>query len=59
MVDLFEEYESALKNGCDHNCKMCDLFLYSREECMIEANKKWEEWTKAQHEKFEDVLKGE
>lgn len=58
MVNLFEQYESAIKNGCDHNCAMCDLFLLSRDECVIEANKKWEAWTKLQHEHFEEVLKG-
>lgn len=57
MVDLFDQYETALKNGCDHNCKMCDLFLLSRDECVIEANRKWEEWTRLQHQEFEEELK--
>ena len=56
MVDLFEQYETAIKEGCGHNCSMCDLFLLSRDECIIEANKKWETWTKLQHDEFQRVL---
>lgn len=59
MVDLFDKYENALHNGCDRNCAMCDLFILSRDECVIEANKKWAAWSQKQHEKFEEVLKGE
>ena len=57
-VDLYEHYETVLDNGCDRNCAMCDLFLGSREECVIEANRKWEKWAERRHEQFGEVLDG-
>lgn len=56
-MDLFEKYESAIKNGCDKNCDMCDLWLYDREECIIEANRKWQEWADKRHMEFDEFLK--
>ena len=58
-MTTLETYEDFLKNGCDKNCKMCDLFIVSRDECFQEAERKWKAWAERQHEEFEKVLKGE
>lgn len=58
MVEIYEHYEHVKKHGCDKNCQMCDLYLLSRQECVIEADKKWKAWAEKQHEKFGEVLKG-
>lgn len=58
MVELYEQYEQ-LQNGCEHNCIQCGLWLFDRDECLIEANKKWEAWAKQEHERFGEILKGE
>lgn len=58
-LDIYYHYEDVKKNGCDKNCAMCDLFLLSREECAIEADRKWEAWAEKKHKEFEKILKGE
>ena len=58
-LDIYYHYEDVKKNGCDRNCKMCDLFILTREECAIEAEKKWQAWADKKHEEFGETLKGE
>ena len=57
MNKAMETYVSVINNGCDRNCDMCDLFLYDREECYFDFEKKWKAWAEEQHENFEKVLK--
>lgn len=58
MVELYEKYQHALEHGCDRNCDKCELYLLDRDECVIEANKKWERWAKKKHDEFAQTLKG-
>jgi len=58
MVELYEKYRNAIENGCDRNCDKCGLFLLDRDECVIEANKKWQKWADRKHEEFAEILKG-
>lgn len=52
-----ETYKAVIKDGCDHNCEMCDLWLFSRDECWFEFEKRWQQWADKQHEEFADTLK--
>ena len=58
MVKEIEVME-ATKNGCDHNCSNCLMYLPDRYECYHITEKKWQEWNRKEHERFGRVLKGE
>lgn len=55
MVKLMEE----TRNGCDHNCESCEMFLPARDECFHIASKKWEEWNTRRREQLGKILRGE
>lgn len=54
--ELRELYNNVEKYGCDKECGSCELFLKSRNECIFEAKKKWEIWTKQESERFGEFL---
>ena len=53
---LRELYNNVEKYGCDKECGNCELFLKSRNECIFEAKRKWEIWTKKEKERFGEFL---
>lgn len=59
MVEETIKKMEETKNGCDHKCDTCEMFLPARDECFHIANKKWEEWNRQKHERFEKLLRGE
>lgn len=55
LMNLMEE----TKNGCDHNCETCEMFLPTRNECYHIAEQKWRAWNEREHDRFGQLLKGE
>lgn len=70
VIPIFEHYEKVKESGCDRlirmddtysvkDCKNCDLYQKKRKECILDEDKKWEAWNKAEHERFGKILRGE
>lgn len=57
MVKIFEHYVSVVENGCDHNCKRCELWHERRNECIKNSMVKWSGWAKQRHEEFGETLR--
>lgn len=55
--ELRQLYLKVQEQGCDRNCSNCELYLTSRNECIFEAKKKWEKWTRNESQRFEELLK--
>lgn len=58
LDDIIQTMEDT-KDGCDHNCLKCDMYLPNYDMCFHEAEKQRMEWNRKEHERFGRVLKGE
>lgn len=58
-LDRIMQVMEETKNGCDHICEKCDMYLPARDECFHSAQKRWQEWNKKEHDRFGRILKGE
>jgi hypothetical protein len=50
--------DELLTEGCDHNCKQCELWLETEQMCFNEWHKKWKRWNEVEHIRFGKILKG-
>lgn len=49
---------SKYENGCDRQCRSCPAFLQLDKACFFDQKKKWEEWNRLEHIRFQSVMNG-
>ena len=57
LDDLMKTME-ATKDGCNHDCKNCEMFLPFEGMCYHTVHKLWKEWNLKEHERLGEVLRG-
>ena len=57
-IDEVGEVMKRTKNGCDKNCKECLMFLPNVDMCFHEAERKWQKWNIKEHDRFNEILRG-
>lgn len=56
VINDFNKLETCKKSKCDDECLKCSLFRKIKNECSRDFGKRWNEWTKKQHEEFTKSL---